>query len=72
MEVEALQDMLERDEPVTLLDVRETGEFVARLLDRIPATPPNHLRIVELNEASQMPDGDVTELETGANRCAAG
>ncbi len=47
-------------------------EFAARLLARIPATPPNHLRIVELNEAGHMPDSGVTELEAGANRCAAG
>jgi rhodanese-related sulfurtransferase len=27
MKVNTLQDMLERDEPVTILDVRLTGEF---------------------------------------------
>jgi hypothetical protein len=47
-------------------------EFTSRLLARIPATPPNHLRIVELNEAGQIPESGVTELEAGANRCAAG
>jgi glyoxylase-like metal-dependent hydrolase (beta-lactamase superfamily II) len=47
-------------------------EFVNTLLQRIPTTPPNHLRIVELNEAGEMPDSDVTELEAGGNRCAAG
>jgi glyoxylase-like metal-dependent hydrolase (beta-lactamase superfamily II) len=55
---------------VPLLSLNE-DEFVDTLLQRIPATPPNHLRIVELNEAGAMPDGDVTELEAGANRCAA-
>ncbi len=45
-------------------------EFVETLLGRIPPTPPNHALIVELNEAGDMPAGDVTDLEAGANRCA--
>jgi glyoxylase-like metal-dependent hydrolase (beta-lactamase superfamily II)/rhodanese-related sulfurtransferase len=45
-------------------------EFVAAILERIPPTPPNHHRIVALNEAGRLPDGDPTELEAGANRCA--
>lgn len=45
-------------------------DFVAALLARIPATPPNHHTIVELNRAGTLPGGDVTELEAGANRCA--
>lgn len=44
--------------------------FVAAILARILPTPPNHHRIVELNEAGRMPEGDPTELEAGANRCA--
>jgi glyoxylase-like metal-dependent hydrolase (beta-lactamase superfamily II) len=44
--------------------------FVESLLARIPPTPPNHQRIVELNEAGLLPEGDPTELEAGANRCA--
>lgn len=52
-----------------LLAVAE-NEFVDTLLARIPPTPPNHQRVVELNEAGRMPDGDPTELEAGANRCA--
>lgn len=52
-----------------LLGVREE-EFVQTLLDRIPPNPPNHERIVQLNEAGRMPDGDPIELEAGANRCA--
>ncbi|MGH9806515.1 MAG: MBL fold metallo-hydrolase, partial [Terriglobia bacterium] len=44
--------------------------FLTAILDRIPPTPPNYLRIVELNEAGAMPEGDVSELEAGANRCA--
>ena len=67
-------------EPVaaTLGDVRSEAallgvpenDFVETLLDRIPPTPPNHDRIVRLNEAGRMPDGDPIDLEAGANRCA--
>jgi glyoxylase-like metal-dependent hydrolase (beta-lactamase superfamily II)/rhodanese-related sulfurtransferase len=50
--------------------LRETEEtFVSQILARIPPTPPNHHRIVALNEAGTLPD-DPTELEAGANRCA--
>lgn len=44
--------------------------FVERLLARIPPTPQNFSRIVELNEAGEFPSGDPTDLEAGANRCA--
>jgi hypothetical protein len=44
--------------------------FVETILGRIPPTPPNHHRIVELNEAGLFPEGDPTDLEAGANRCA--
>lgn len=44
--------------------------FVERVVSRLPATPPNFARIVELNEAGDSPEGDPTELEAGANRCA--
>ena len=61
----------------TLGEVRERtpllreGEeaFVSQILSRLPPTPPNHHRIVALNEAGTLP-GDPTELEAGANRCA--
>jgi glyoxylase-like metal-dependent hydrolase (beta-lactamase superfamily II)/rhodanese-related sulfurtransferase len=50
--------------------LRETEEtFVHQILTRLPPTPPNHHRIVALNEAGTLPD-DPTELEAGANRCA--
>src|SRR5436309_1180925 len=53
----------------TLL-LRETAEtFVSQILTWLPPTPPNHHRIVALNEAGTLPD-DPTELEAGANRCA--
>jgi glyoxylase-like metal-dependent hydrolase (beta-lactamase superfamily II)/rhodanese-related sulfurtransferase len=44
--------------------------FVDRVVSRLPETPPNFGRIVELNERGEMPDVDATELEAGANRCA--
>jgi glyoxylase-like metal-dependent hydrolase (beta-lactamase superfamily II) len=44
--------------------------FVERLVSRLPDTPPNFVKIVELNECGQLPVGDVTDLEAGANRCA--
>jgi glyoxylase-like metal-dependent hydrolase (beta-lactamase superfamily II) len=44
--------------------------FVDRVVARLPPTPPNFARIVELNEAGRFPDGDATDLEAGANRCA--
>ena len=44
--------------------------FVEAILARIPPTPPNHAAIVAFNEAGELPDGDPTELEAGANRCA--
>ncbi len=45
-------------------------DFVRTILERIPPTPPNFSRIVELNESGVMPEGDATDLEAGANRCA--
>ena len=44
--------------------------FVERVTSGLPPTPPNFVRIVELNEAGDMPTGDPAELEAGANRCA--
>lgn len=46
--------------------------FVSRLLARLPPAPPNYKQIVELNERGTAAGIDVTELEAGANRCAAG
>jgi glyoxylase-like metal-dependent hydrolase (beta-lactamase superfamily II) len=64
----------------TLAEVHEKAEvlrlpqdaFVQKITARIPPTPPNYRRVVELNEAGQLPEGDPTDLEAGANRCAAG
>jgi hypothetical protein len=44
--------------------------FIDRVVSRLPDTPPNFMRIVELNEAGEFPAVDPTELEAGANRCA--
>lgn len=44
--------------------------FVEHLLGRIPPTPPNHERIVALNEAGATAPGEILDLEAGANRCA--
>jgi glyoxylase-like metal-dependent hydrolase (beta-lactamase superfamily II)/rhodanese-related sulfurtransferase len=46
--------------------------FVEQILSRIPPTPPNFERIVELNESGELPAEDPTDLEAGANRCAVG
>jgi len=44
--------------------------FVDRVTARLPPTPPNFARIVDLNEAGEFPASDPTDLEAGANRCA--
>lgn len=61
----------------SLATVRDAGQvpdsavaFADRVLSRIPATPPHHHAIVGFNEAGEMPAGDPTDLEAGANRCA--
>jgi glyoxylase-like metal-dependent hydrolase (beta-lactamase superfamily II) len=48
----------------------DEAAFVDQVLARIPPTPPNHARIVALNEAGEPFAGDPAELEAGANRCA--
>jgi glyoxylase-like metal-dependent hydrolase (beta-lactamase superfamily II) len=50
--------------------LRSEQAFVDRLLARVPPTPPNFSSIVALNEAGAQPEGDATDLEAGANRCA--
>lgn len=58
-------------EQAELLQVPEET-FVELLLSRIPPTPPNHQHIIEYNEAGLLPEGNLSELEAGANRCAVG
>lgn len=44
--------------------------FVERLISKVPPTPPNFSRIVDMNERGEFPTSDPTDLEAGANRCA--
>jgi glyoxylase-like metal-dependent hydrolase (beta-lactamase superfamily II) len=46
--------------------------FVEQIAGHGTPTPSNFERIVELNRAGLSPEGDPTDLEAGANRCAAG
>jgi glyoxylase-like metal-dependent hydrolase (beta-lactamase superfamily II) len=46
--------------------------FVEEIAGRVAPTPSNFERIIELNRAGVSSEGDPTELEAGANRCAAG
>jgi glyoxylase-like metal-dependent hydrolase (beta-lactamase superfamily II)/rhodanese-related sulfurtransferase len=46
--------------------------FVETIAGRVAPTPSNFERIIELNRAGVSSEGDPTELEAGANRCAAG
>jgi glyoxylase-like metal-dependent hydrolase (beta-lactamase superfamily II)/rhodanese-related sulfurtransferase len=46
--------------------------FVSTVLARLPATPPNHLQIVRINEGKEQLPEDLISLEAGANRCAIG
>jgi glyoxylase-like metal-dependent hydrolase (beta-lactamase superfamily II) len=53
--------------------LRESEDtFVEEIAGHVSPTPSNFARIVELNRAGVSPEGDPTELEAGANRCAAG
>jgi glyoxylase-like metal-dependent hydrolase (beta-lactamase superfamily II) len=47
----------------------DQAAFLEAVLARIPPNPPNHARIVELNERGELPE-DPSEMEAGANRCA--
>ena len=52
---------------VELLRLPES-KFVDALVARIPPVPPNHERIIELNEAGELIENP-TELEAGGNNC---
>jgi glyoxylase-like metal-dependent hydrolase (beta-lactamase superfamily II)/rhodanese-related sulfurtransferase len=52
---------------VELLRLPES-EFVDALVARIPPVPPNHERIIELNEAGELIENPI-KLEAGANNC---
>lgn len=48
----------------------DAAAFADFLVQRIPPTPPHHDSIISFNEAGELPEGDPTDLEAGANRCA--
>ncbi len=58
-------------ESVPLLSEDEEA-FVNKLAGNVSPPPENYERIVSLNRAGAWPEGDPAELESGANRCAAG
>lgn len=45
-------------------------EFVKTITSKIPPTPPNFLKVVELNIKGDFTGVDPKEVEAGANRCA--
>ena len=50
--------------------IASESAFVDRDTSNLPPTPPNFVRIVDLNEAGEFPTADPADLEAGANRCA--
>jgi glyoxylase-like metal-dependent hydrolase (beta-lactamase superfamily II)/rhodanese-related sulfurtransferase len=67
--VPVMTTLVEVEQQVDLLHASR-ADFVQRLLERLPVTPPNYMQIVKLNEQGRLPVVPVTELEAGANRCA--
>jgi glyoxylase-like metal-dependent hydrolase (beta-lactamase superfamily II) len=66
----AVWTRLSQARTIPLLALDEDA-FVAQVTSALPPTPANHSRIVELNEAGELPDADeALDLEAGANRCA--
>jgi hypothetical protein len=52
--------------------LEDDDHFVPRVAGGVSPTPENYEHIVELNRAGEQPEGDPTELQAGAHRCAAG
>jgi glyoxylase-like metal-dependent hydrolase (beta-lactamase superfamily II) len=52
--------------------LEDEDRFLQKVAGGLSPTPENYERIVELNRSGEQPEDDPTELETGANRCAAG
>jgi glyoxylase-like metal-dependent hydrolase (beta-lactamase superfamily II) len=52
--------------------LEDEEHFVDKVAGRLTPTPENYERIVEHNRSGDWPQGDPTELEAGANHCAAG
>lgn len=66
-----VRTLAEVEENVPLLRESE-HDFVVKIAGSVTPPPENYERIVELNRAGGLPEGDSTELEAGANRCAVG
>lgn len=48
-------------------------QFVERVTEDVPPTPPNHETIIAINKTGTWPETDeLIDLEAGANRCAVG
>jgi len=45
-------------------------QFVDRVTENVPPTPPNHEIVITANTTGDWPTGDVVDLEAGGNRCA--
>ncbi|MFN3405674.1 MAG: MBL fold metallo-hydrolase [Cytophagaceae bacterium] len=45
-------------------------DFIKTILSKIPPTPPNYLKVVEVNLVGDITNVDPGDLEAGANRCA--
>jgi glyoxylase-like metal-dependent hydrolase (beta-lactamase superfamily II) len=68
-EVAVIGTLAEVRENVPLLHQSEEA-FVEKIAGSVLSPPENYERIVELNRAGELPEGDTAELEAGANRCA--
>lgn len=68
-EVAVIGTLAEVRENVPLLRESEDS-FVEKIACSTSPPPENYERIVELNMAGELPEGDAGELEAGANRCA--
>lgn len=51
--------------------LEDEDRFVQKVAGGVSPTPENHERIAGINKSGEPPEGDPTELEVGANRCAA-
>jgi len=52
--------------------LEDEDRFLQKVAGGLSPTPENYERIVELNRSGEQPEDDPTEVEAGANRCAAG
>ncbi len=52
--------------------LEDEDRFLQKVVGGLSPTPENYERIVELNRSGEQSEDNLTELEAGANRCAAG